>query len=399
MRRSTNVNQDIWMVLSTTSSLDTTAPGMVMLDLQRESKYPVKVVGYSSTKQPLNDDHILVKPNLLVQTISKIISLFPYNLKKDWFITNHFPTITYYLSVMLLVVRKKPDVILVHVGYALCWLIKWINPKIEVVYYHHGGNMHTKLSLTHWKRLVKSCPQLIISVSLAAVNGCRETFNQFPKTFKVIHNGVHSSSLKITNPYSKQDIFGIENPFVFCYAGRMNRSKGLDILIDVFTEISLKHAQARLLLIGAVGNDSTEQENMLFLEKIKLIHGKVFITGKVPKTLVSSYQSLSDAGVLVSMETEGNSLFAIESLHLGIPLILTNKGGNSEILDTTNPPGLLIEVNDSIRLSLFEAMDRLISDKMLMIQFRQHAIQRSAYFTATRMANEFDNTIATILNE
>ncbi len=386
-----NKHSDIWMVHATTSQLLNVAPGMVMLDVQATSKYPMTLVGNLTGREERANERLLnVVPSRLSKLLTALVVRLPYRIQKNLFFTNHRATILFYLSVVFMLRKAQPKIVVVHVGYALCWLIKWMNPKTEVVYYHHGGNMHLKLSEKHWNRLVKACPHLILSVSKAAIEGCRQKFKTAPQHFEVVHNGVAPQTIQILKSYNKQELFNTPHPFVFCFAGRINRSKGIDILLTVFETLSKNYPHARLLLIGDLDLDPKDQE------KVKQYADKIHLTGKIPKAEVASYQILADVGLLLSQETEGNSLFAIESFHLGIPLIVTNKGGNKELLDTTNPPGLMIEVDDQQATNLYQTMEQLITDSTLYNKLKINATLRSSDFTLERMGQTFDQAIDSI---
>ena len=72
--------------------------------------------------------------------------------------------------------------------------------------------------------------------------------------------------------------------------------------------------------------------------------------------------SLTDISILASINAEGNSLFIMESMACGIPVICTNIGGLPEII-TNNDTGILIN-KENLRNQLISAIKKLVQNEI-----------------------------------
>ncbi|NIQ04994.1 MAG: glycosyltransferase family 4 protein, partial [Candidatus Korarchaeota archaeon] len=60
--------------------------------------------------------------------------------------------------------------------------------------------------------------------------------------------------------------------------------------------------------------------------------GTVRRTGWIPQSQMPLFYRVIDVSVLLSSRREGHSMFALESMACGVPLIATAIGGNREIV-------------------------------------------------------------------
>jgi len=81
--------------------------------------------------------------------------------------------------------------------------------------------------------------------------------------------------------------------------------------------------------------------------------------------------ALADICILASLNAEGNSLFIMESMACGLPVICTNVGGLTEIV-TNNKTGILVN-KDNLKDELPRAIERLIEDEPLRVQLGENA--------------------------
>jgi len=396
------MDKKVLMVYASTRGITETAPGMVMLNLQRRSRLDIEIVCNGLRPVPESTHKITgLVPGTLTKLITHILSLFPYGTKKDWFMTSDMDTIRYYVEVMRYLRKLKPTIAIVHVSYTVTWLIKWVYRRTEVVYYHHGGNMHVKLTDKQWERLVKACPQLIISVTQFAIDGCRVKYKKLPDKMANIHNGIEINNNGL-DPISKIKIWDSNDVFVFCYAGHFVFSKGLHIILSAFKSVSEKHPKARLLLIGDWTDKRESRIDVLLAVYNKLpnvVKKKIYITGIVSNTVAQEYIKTADAAILASQQTEGLSLFALEAMNCGLPIIMTGVGGNSELNDPAIPCCLFFNPLDDQIDQLTQLMRRLQVDDIERISLSKNALKRAKdHFALNRMINQFDEVIEPLLS-
>jgi len=127
------------------------------------------------------------------------------------------------------------------------------------------------------------------------------------------------------------------------YSGRLNRGKGLELLLDAWYRLSKFHSETHLLIVGSATPPSLscEEEIKEFVARNNLSSSVTF-TGYVHN--VHEYLQASDILILPSLN-EAFSCVIPEAFACGLPVIATRVGGNKDIIiDGVN--GVLIEPND-----------------------------------------------------
>jgi glycosyltransferase involved in cell wall biosynthesis len=165
-----------------------------------------------------------------------------------------------------------------------------------------------------------------------------------------------------------------DNCTIVIYTGRLVTYKGLPLLVKVWKELSKKHSDIKLLLVGGGGLDihNCEQELKSFV-KAHQLSGSVLFTGDIRN--VHEYLQASDIFVFpTENETFGSSL--IEAMACQLPVITTPVGAINEIV-TDRQNGLVIQTGNSHLL--FQALDLLIQEEQL-----RHQLGRSAQMTVDK---------------
>lgn len=176
-----------------------------------------------------------------------------------------------------------------------------------------------------------------------------------------IPNGIELSRLSQRNAAAKRSLLASlllpGNPFVFGSVGRLSPVKDQATMLRAFqrllrqvSTVTPEPGTAAILVIAGDGEErkALEQEcNRLGLE------GQVFLLGQrddVPEIL---------AGLdtfLLSSRSEGYSLALVEAAATGLPIVASDVGGNSEIVQT-GVNGLLVPAGSLDALA--DAMQRL----------------------------------------
>ena len=147
-----------------------------------------------------------------------------------------------------------------------------------------------------------------------------------------------------------------ENDVVFSFAARLTADKGINELLEAFTNLVEKYDNIKLLVMGGM-DDSGSINNELV--KIAKNSGKVIFTGSVPD--VERYYAASDVFVAPSYR-EGFGLVVIEAESMALPAIVSNVPGQIDAI-VPNETGLDCVVKSS--LSLQKQMEKLILDTEL----------------------------------
>lgn len=174
---------------------------------------------------------------------------------------------------------------------------------------------------------------------------CHATKRLFPKVEGVvILNGIDIGRYKpdaVRRAELRKALGLDEQAQVILYVGRVSVSKGIEDLLNAHERLSeiLRHT-TRIVFVGPI--ESSAQ----FLSQGKSLLGdKLILVGPVPKDQVSDYYQIGDIFVLPSY-AEGISSSLIEAMACSLPAVVTNVGGNPEVvIDGVN--GRIVQAGDT----------------------------------------------------
>lgn len=130
-----------------------------------------------------------------------------------------------------------------------------------------------------------------------------------------------------------------QSAFIFAYSGKLNRGKGLDMLVRAWARVRAARKDAHLLLIGAGGQQFLSCENTLRGEAANRgLASSITFTGYVSN--VADYLRASNAFVFPS-ESEALGLALIEGMSCGLPALASATGGILDIIEDGVNGGLL----------------------------------------------------------
>lgn len=177
---------------------------------------------------------------------------------------------------------------------------------------------------------------------------------------KLIPNGIDTTKFSPATDQEKQYLrnkLDLPDKIIFSYSGKLNRGKGLELLLRVCRDIVRKYPQVHLLLIGSGGDQflSCEGELKQFVKK-EAMQNYVTFTGYVNN--VMDFLKASDFFILPS-ESEAHPISLLEALSCGLPSIGTKAGGiNDVLIDGVN--GRMIEIDDAT--ALLSVMAEFVED-------------------------------------
>lgn len=146
-------------------------------------------------------------------------------------------------------------------------------------------------------------------------------------TVEVIPNGTDLDTFSRSTPWRDvRPSLGIRHgEVVLISVGRLVNIKGFESLIETIGRLLLNDVQAKLLIVGD-GPDRSHYEELI---RGKGLSANIWLLGQrddVPDLLKSS-----DCFVLAS-RSEGLSCSIIEAMAAGLPVVATDVGGNSELV-------------------------------------------------------------------
>ncbi len=135
------------------------------------------------------------------------------------------------------------------------------------------------------------------------------------------------------------------------FTGRLHPQKNLDLLFDIWPEVT-RRTGASLLLVG----DGVERDRLKERSREAGVSDRVVFTGSVPSP--AEYLRAADAFVLPSV-AEGMSNSLLEAMATALPCLASAIGGNTDLLGPGDA-GLLIPSQD--RPAWTDAICRVVTD-------------------------------------
>ena len=257
------------------------------------------------------------------------------------------------------------------------------NPKVKVVYTNHfilKNDMITRFT----NKLLTPLQAGIIAVC----NRGREM---------MISNGINGSKIKVLfnavdpkywgtpEKSTLRSEFGIGGDvFVLLCASRFAYDKGHRYLMKSIAR--LKEITDRKFICFLAGDGPFLEEIKAFTVELGLGNEIIFLGFR------SDIKNLYNGSDLYvnSSEHEASSFLIIEALASGLPVIATDMGGNSDIINDRNGCGMLVRYNDEEEMA--SAIKRVMDNGELRNTMKQNALKTvEEKFNLAKMANETYN--------
>lgn len=248
----------------------------------------------------------------------------------------------------------------------IAMLSRLFNPKVKVIYTNHfilKNNLATRIS----NRLLTPLQAGIIAVC----NRGREMMisnGVSGKKIRVLFNAVDPEYWGNVESSTLRSEFGIsEDTFVLLCASRFAYDKGHRYLIRSLAKLK-ELAQKKFVCVLAGDGP--------FLEEIKALSSGLGLDDAVIFTgFRSDIKNLYDGSDLYinSSSHEALSFLIIEALASGLPVIATDMGGNSDIINETNGCGILVKYEDDEGTA--RTINRVMNDPDLLETFKLNAFR------------------------
>lgn len=217
----------------------------------------------------------------------------------------------------------------------------------KVVYTEHGRFYPERKS---WKRVLVNpilalAVQRLVSISKATAEAM-VSYDNFPRhRIQVIHNGIDISRM---NPSfdikAKRLELGLsENCRIIGTAARLNSIKNIPMMLRSFKLVLQKIPDCYLVIAG----QGEDEENLKSMVQELGIADKVKFIG-LRFDLPEIYQLLEV--FLLTSFSEGISVTLLEAMASGVPAVVTDVGGNREVV-VDGETGFLVSVDDDGLLS------------------------------------------------
>ncbi len=264
-------------------------------------------------------------------------------------------------QVRQIVADEQPDCVISHGfnGHFVSLVVAGGAPVKRLVSYHgsyHPNTMANRIvapiynGFTNWFLRFKA--DEIVSVAQFCVDEL--VVRGVPRgKFTVVHNGIPDIEVADVSRNLIRKEWGFSDQHtILGIVSRFEAIKGLNFLIDAFSEVASKYESLRLVMIGDGSQRRVLEQQVMTLN----LEGKIVFTGM--RSDVSDCLSAIDIFALPSL-SEAHSIGMLEAMRAGLPIVATGVGGNTESV-RHEQEGLIVESANTEQL--VEALERLISD-------------------------------------
>ena len=241
-------------------------------------------------------------------------------------------------------------------------------PKLKIVYTNHfllPNNWHTRLT----NRLLDRRQSVMIAVcsvgkTLLAQNGWGE------KHIRIIHNGVDPKlwAGKRADSTLRRELGIPEDRFVLLCASRFSPEKGHEFLLRSLSQVK---ERTKTPFSVVLAGDGDLLEPMKALGKELGLEEDLYFLGF--RTDMKNLYLGADLFVNAS-ETEALSFMNLEAMASGLPAVITEVGGNPDIVRGEQDGGLLVPYGDAEALA--QAFARFLEDPAFRDRSAERARQR-----------------------
>ncbi|EMS73293.1 glycosyltransferase family 4 protein [Ruminiclostridium cellobioparum] len=211
-------------------------------------------------------------------------------------------------------------------------------------------------------------------------------FNTDNKKLRIINNGIDLKKFDnmAADPVFRQNYAAGNEKIVF-FVGRLVNEKGVHVLLNAIPEILKNYNDVKFVIAGKGPclNNLTELS-----EELNITH-KVYFTGFVSEEVLLKLYKCSDIAVFPSTY-EPFGIVALEGMVAGIPVVVSDVGGLSEIVDHREDGMKFYSGNSN---SLADCILELLKNNGLTERIKNNALKK-----VHRLYN-WDNITDTILDE
>jgi glycosyltransferase involved in cell wall biosynthesis len=202
---------------------------------------------------------------------------------------------------------------------------------------------------------------------------------------RVIYNGVDTARFRPDiDPEEVRKKLGLEGREVVLTNGRMVAQKGQADLLKAFALVAQSREEASLVMIG---------RGPLKNELMRLAHDlgiadRVVMTTNIPEEELPAHYCAADVFALPSL-FEPSAVVLYEALACGVPVVATDAGGNSEIIDRGS--GIIVPkaAPQAMADTLMEVLSNDALRKNMAVNARQRAVD---HFDWSHIAAAWDRS-------
>lgn len=251
-----------------------------------------------------------------------------------------------------------------------------------------------------WKRkLINPIMHKFTAATTAISAATRDALVEYEylpyENIQVIYNGIIGLKTEPGAVANLADALGInlgikKNSLLLGTIARLDPIKNHTMMLKAFKRVLNAGIDAQLMIVG----DGDERENVEALIDELDLTNNVIMTGYEPKP--HNHLALMDIYLLPSL-SEGTSMTLLEAMSLGKPCVVTDAGGNPEIVK--NQESGLVTPNDD-EAAYAQAIITLAQNPQLQQQYGEKAYARfEALFSIPHMTSAYQALYLTITDQ
>lgn len=341
--------------------------------------------------------YLHIYPTFWNRMFEFLLNYVPLKIKKRIFGYGLTDRIVYYEGIKRLVKKDKPDVVITFMHFELFKKLCKALPKAKHVYFFRSTDLKLRLGNENIKFLLNNSSGFLANTK-APIQELKTISPELKFPTETIYNSINLNDFtnKISTELSKEfrEKFNLTpEDFVIGYAGRLSEEKSIIELFEAVHYLKNKGLKVHLLIAGSIEIETTP--NMHYYEDImnyakENLSSQIHFLGWLPNEKLFEFYNALDVGVLLSKYSEGNSMFLLESLSMGTPMIATNIGGNLEMI-TDGENGFLINI-ENVKQNLIKKLESILDDKSQLTEMSTNAINYiKQHHTNDIMVDKFNN--------
>lgn len=226
---------------------------------------------------------------------------------------------------------KKNNIDIIHCHQYTPWVygvIAAMFTRTKVIFTEHGRFYPDSST---WKRklinpILNVFTNQVTAISEATKQALVEFENIPEKDINVIYNGIAELTFDAKKVESLRESLNIPTHHaILGTVARFDPIKNHIMMLNAFAKVLIQQPNCTLVIVG----DGEERQNIENCIKELKIKENVILVGYEPKP--AEHIALMDIFLLSSL-SEGTSMTLLEAMSIGKPCIVTNAGGNPEII-------------------------------------------------------------------
>jgi D-inositol-3-phosphate glycosyltransferase len=241
---------------------------------------------------------------------------------------------------------------------------------------------------------IARCAELLVVSTEAEAAALRSAYGIRPDRLSVVAPGTDLAVFRPRPGSAARRLLGREDQRLFVFVGRLERLKGVDILLRALALLTTggRHPDVRLLVIGedSRSDGESEKERLMRMTQELGLGGRVEFLGTVSQERLAVFYAAAEACLMPSY-SESFGLAGLEAQACGTALVASRVDGLASLV-RDGITGFLVDGHDPAAYA--ERMERLLDEPGLADRLGRagHRLARSYSWdtTAGRLLEQFD---------